>query len=110
LSSLKVTKISLNNKTMKHIKKGPKGTFVSFSTFEKNDEGSLVLEFKPEEIGLHEVRVFSNKSNRAMFNTFEFTVYDSTKLKISANDEAIVGKLYKFLGKLNFCLSPHFSL
>jgi hypothetical protein len=82
---------------------------MSFSTFEKNDEGSLVLEFKPEEIGLHEVRVFSNKSNRAMFNTFEFAVYDSTKLKISANDEAIVGKLYKFLGiKIFFYLSTHF--
>lgn len=58
-----------------------------------------MIEFLPEETGLHEVRIFSNKNNRAMFNSFEFSVYDSTKLKVSLNDEAIVGKVYKFNGK-----------
>jgi hypothetical protein len=62
------------------------------------DDGLLSLEFQPEEVGLYEIRLFSDKTNHFLYNSFEVNVYDTASLLINASEEAYVGKLFTFTG------------
>ena len=65
--------------------------------FEKSlDDDVLSLEFQPEETGLYEIRLFSDRTNHFLFSTFEINVYDTSNLEINAADEACIGKQFTF--------------
>ncbi len=82
---------------------GPSDGHSSCDVNSKQIDGNISIEFQPEEIGLHEIRIFSDKNNRDLFNSFKLNVYDSSRLKINLLDEeAIVGKLFKFTGLNKF--------
>ena len=68
----------------------------------KKIEENLSIEFQPDEIGLYEIRIIPEKANKDVFNSFEFNVFDSSKLKVSMNpEEAVIGRNFKINGKVS---------
>ena len=76
----------------------PNGNYSSCDISGKELDGHLSLEYQPEEIGTHEIKIFPNKMNRSLFSSFEFNIYDSSKLAIKPDVNAVVGKVFKIRG------------
>ncbi|CAF0909271.1 unnamed protein product, partial [Brachionus calyciflorus] len=73
----------------------PNGNSSSCDILDKQLEGHLSLEFLPDTLGIHEIRIFSDKKNRNLYNSFEFNIYDSSKISVKISENVILGKLYK---------------
>lgn len=84
----------------------PKGDSSSCDILDKQLEGHLSLEFSPDTVGTHEIRIFSSKKNRDSYNSFNFFIYDSSKISIKLNGSAVVAKNYSFNGKELKIFSP----